>query len=143
MSEESDRIPWRPPKWVQPFQGLRVQQGEEAMFVGMLSGIPAPTVQWTFRGLPLQEGEKGKKTWYDEKTGRVCLVIEDLGPGDEGDYQCRADNPYGDSTCTITINPETVSKKKVVLPKGSCRMKLKACHIDSDDYADYASTIGL
>ena len=46
---------------------------------------------------------KGKKTWYDEKTGRVCLVIEDLGPGDEGDYQCRADNPYGDSTCTITV----------------------------------------
>ena len=47
---------------------------------------------------------KGKKTWYDEKTGRVVLLIEDLGPGDEGDYQCRADNPYGDSTCTITVS---------------------------------------
>ena len=129
-----------------------------------MSGLPAPTVQWTWRGLPLEEVEgregKGKKTWYDEKTGRVVLLIEDLGPGDEGDYQCRADNPYGDSTCTITvsnifiiiihcnphrlqISPETVSKKKVVLPKGSCRMKLKACHIESDDYADYASTMGL
>ena len=86
------RIPWRPPKWVQPFQGLRVQQGSEAMFVGMVSGIPAPTVQWTWKGLPLEEGRGGKKVHYD------------LGPGDEGDYQCRADNPYGDSTCTITVS---------------------------------------
>lgn len=44
---------------------------------------------------------------------------------------------------SFQINPETVSKKKVVLPKGSCRMNLKACHIESDDYADYASTMGL
>ena len=102
------RIPWRPPKWVQPFQGLRVQQGSEAMFVGMVSGIPAPTVQWTWKGLPLEEGRGGKKVHYDEKTGRVCLVIEDLGPGDEGDYQCRADNPYGDSTCTITVSILTI-----------------------------------
>ena len=28
------RIPWRPPKWSQPFQALRVQQGTEAMFEG-------------------------------------------------------------------------------------------------------------
>ena len=41
---------------------------------------------------------------YDETSGRVSLVIPDLGPGDEGDYQCRADNPYGDSTCTITVS---------------------------------------
>ena len=150
------------------------------MFVGQISGVPAPSVQWTWRGHPLEGGDGARaKTHYDERTGRVCLVIPDLGPGDEGDYMCRADNPYGDSTCTITvsciasvhivfffpipssehrayfwltytrflfqINPETVgnSKKKVVLPKGSCRMKLKACHIDSDDYADYASTVGL
>merc|ERR1711936_1349975 len=80
---------------------------------------------------------RGKVTKYDENTGHVTLVIQDLGPGDEGQYECRADNPYGDSTCTITINPE-VTKKRVVLPKGSVRPKLKACHIDSDDYADYA-----
>ena len=74
------------------------------MFVGIISGIPAPTIQWTYKGLPLGEDPKGgKKTWYDEKTGRVCLIIEDLGPGDEGEYQCRADNPYGDSTCTIKV----------------------------------------
>ena len=87
-----------------PFQCLRVQQGSEAMFVGQISGIPAPTVQWTWRGHPLEAGDGARaKTHYDEQTGRVCLVIPDLGPGDEGDYMCRADNPYGDSTCTITV----------------------------------------
>ena len=86
-----------------PFQCLRVQQGSEAMFEGQISGVPAPSVQWTWRGHPLEAGARAK-TWYDEHTGRVCLVIPDLGPGDEGDYMCRADNPYGDSTCTITVS---------------------------------------
>ena len=47
---------------------------------------------------------RGKNTKYDEKTGKVTLVIDDLGPGDEGQYECRADNPYGDSTCTIMVS---------------------------------------
>ena len=88
-------------------RGTWTNESGELWFEGRVTGIPAPSVQWTWRGLPLQEAEgkegKGKKTWYDEKTGRVVLLIRDLGPGDEGDYQCRADNPYGDSTCTITV----------------------------------------
>ena len=47
---------------------------------------------------------RGKNTKYDEKTGKVTLVIDDLGPGDEGQYECRVDNPYGDSTCTIMVS---------------------------------------
>eukprot|EP00091_Calanus_sinicus_P008954 TRINITY_DN21268_c0_g1_i1.p1 TRINITY_DN21268_c0_g1~~TRINITY_DN21268_c0_g1_i1.p1 ORF type:complete len:145 (-),score=39.16 TRINITY_DN21268_c0_g1_i1:104-538(-) len=139
-------IPWRPPKWTQPFCSSRVQQGCEAVFEGVVSGCPHPTVKWTWRGKPLEEftgkAGRGKMTKHDQKTGKVTLVIENLGPGDEGQYECRADNPYGDSTCTILINPE-VTKKSVILPKGSCRPKLKACHIDSDDYADYAALQGL
>ena len=81
---------------------------------------------------------------YDERTGRVSLSITDLGPGDEGEYSCRADNPYGDSTCTVTVSPELAGTARATLPKGSCRPKLKqACHIDSDDYADYASTASM
>ena len=99
-----------------PFQCLRVQQGSEAMFVGEISGLPAPTVQWTWRGHPLEAGDGARaKTHYDEQTGRVCLVIPDLGPGDEGDYMCRADNPYGDSTCTITVCPNTFLGKPCIV----------------------------
>merc|ERR1719193_1949393 len=95
------------------------------------------------KGKPLDDKAMfGKVTKYDEKSGKVTLVIENLGPGDEGQYECRADNPYGDSTCTIAITPE-VTQRSIVLPKHSCRPKLKACHIDSDDYADYAALQGL
>ena len=54
---------------------------------------------------------------YDETSGRVSLVIPDLGPGDEGDYQCRADNPYGDSTCTITVSSWEVISFVVCCPR--------------------------
>ena len=90
---------------------------------------------------------RGKIPKYDEKSGKVTLVIDNLGPGDEGQYECRADNTYlhywgENNNCSHYINPE-VKHKSIVLPKESCRPKLKACHIDSDDYADYAALQGL
>ena len=42
-------------------------------------------------------------TKHDQKSGKVTLVVENVGPGDEGQYESRADNPYGDSTCTILV----------------------------------------
>ena len=100
-------LPWCPPKWSQPFCSSRVQQGCEAVFEGVVSGCPHPTVKWTWRGKPLEEftgkAGRGKMTKHDQKSGKVTLVIENLGPGDEGQYECRADNPYGDSTCTIVV----------------------------------------
>ena len=105
MPDES--IPWRPPKWNQPFQSSRVQQGCEAVFEGVVSGNPMPSVKWTWRGKPLEEFKgkagRGKRTEHDERTGLVRLIIENLGPGDEGQHECRADNQYGDSTCTILV----------------------------------------
>lgn len=32
---------------------------------------------------------------YDEKTGAVTLQINQIGPGDEGEYTCSAKNQYG------------------------------------------------
>ena len=105
MHEET--ILWRPPKWSRPFQSSRVQQGCEAVFEGIITGNPKPSIKWTWRGKPLEhftgKAGRGKRTNYDETTGRVRLVIENLGPGDEGQYECRADNQYGDSTCSILV----------------------------------------
>ena len=101
MSGEA--IPWRPSKWTQPFCSSRVQQGCEAVFEGVVSGCPHPTVKWTWRGKPLEEF-----------TGKAGRHPEDF---------------------LFQINPEVT--------KGSCRPKLKAFHIDSDDYADNAALQGL
>ena len=34
---------------------------------------------------------------------QVTLAIDDLGPGDEGEYACKAENPWGDTTCTLVV----------------------------------------
>ena len=33
----------------------------------------------------------------------MTLAIDDLGPGDEGEYACKAENPWGDTTCTLVV----------------------------------------
>lgn len=33
---------------------------------------------------------------YDEYTGIVTLQINQIGPGDEGEYTCSAKNQYGE-----------------------------------------------
>ena len=43
---------------------------------------------------------------YDEHTGKVSLLISIIGPGDEGEYTCRATNQYGEAVCTVYIQPE-------------------------------------
>jgi len=146
---------WAPPRWSQPFKATRFQQGSQVLFEGVVSGSPTPTIAWLWKGKPLEsytgKAGKGKIVAFDPTNGRVTLMLSDVGPGDEGEYSCTATNPYGESTCILNLNPEGVAGAKKrsrwnpapVLPKGSCRTNLKACHIDSDDYADYARLKGL
>jgi len=148
MKEENGGVQWSPPRWKEPFKPTRFQQGTQVMFEGVVSGSPAPEVEWLWKNKPLQsytgKAGKGKMVSYDKNNGRVTLMLSDVGPGDEGVYSCTAKNPYGESTCTLNLNPEKpINRRKPVLPKGSCRTNLKACHIDSDDYADYAKLKGL
>ena len=53
MAEE--KLPWSPPKWVEPFSPVRVQQGSQAVFAGRVSGCPIPSLSWTWQGRPVQE----------------------------------------------------------------------------------------
>lgn len=43
---------------------------------------------------------------YDEHTGHVSLLINVIGPGDEGEYTCTARNQYGEAICSVYIQPE-------------------------------------
>ena len=92
----------RSPEWTQSFSNCILQQGCVAVFECVVHGSPNPKICWTWRGKPLESFTgrlgRGKTTHNNEESGRVTLVIENLGPGDEGQYECRADHPYGDST---------------------------------------------
>ena len=62
-------------------------------------------------GSPLNEEPRptllykaNKVTTLTTLTGpQVTLAIDDLGPGDEGEYACKAENPWGDTTCTLLV----------------------------------------
>lgn len=43
---------------------------------------------------------------YNETTGDVTLSINQIGPGDEGEYTCTARNQFGEAICSVHIQPE-------------------------------------
>jgi hypothetical protein len=43
---------------------------------------------------------------YNQTTGDVSLMIKQIGPGDEGEYTCRARNAVGEAICSVFIQPE-------------------------------------
>lgn len=94
-----------PPIFEQIFKNTRFAQGGNALFEGKLKGNPKPTVSWTRQGAPLIESEKYSTT-YNETTGEVSLLITRIGPGDEGEYTCKAINQYGEAICSVYIQPE-------------------------------------
>lgn len=46
---------------------------------------------------------------YDPQSGNVGLVIDSIGPGDEGEYTCCARNEFGEAICAVFIQPECVN----------------------------------
>lgn len=64
-----------------------------------------PEVSWTRKGAPLFDSNKYRMT-YNQTTGVVTLMINQIGPGDEGEYTCRARNAVGEAICSVFIQPE-------------------------------------
>ncbi len=57
---------------------------------------------WLHRGRPLPHSDKHYQH-FDPSSGRLSLTIRDLGPGDEGAYTCRVENPYGEVAATLKV----------------------------------------
>lgn len=85
-----------PPIFEQIFKNARFAQGGNAVFEGRVRGNPNPTVSWTHKSAPLRESQKIRMS-YDDRTGNVTLQINQIGPGDEGEYTCNARNQYGEN----------------------------------------------
>jgi len=58
---------------------------------------------------------------YDQQTGNVVLTINQIGPGDEGEYTCSARNQYGEAICSVFIQPEGKIKNRVK-SENKCKM---------------------
>lgn len=94
-----------PPIFEQIFKNARFAQGGNAVFEGRIKGTPMPEVSWTRKGAPLVESNKFRMS-YNQTTGQVTLQINQIGPGDEGEYTCRARNAVGEAICSVFIQPE-------------------------------------
>lgn len=98
-------VNYAPPIFEQIFKNARFAQGGNAIFEGRLKGTPMPEVSWTRKGAPLFDSPKYKMT-YNQTSGDVTLTINQIGPGDEGEYTCRARNAVGEAICSVFIQPE-------------------------------------
>ncbi|XP_037075448.1 titin-like [Pollicipes pollicipes] len=94
-----------PPVFEQIFQNARFAQGGNALFEGKVRGNPKPNISWTRQGRPIQASFKYQLK-HNQLTGDVSLLINRIGPGDEGEYTCMATNQYGEAVCTVYIQPE-------------------------------------
>ncbi|XP_055645258.1 titin-like, partial [Toxorhynchites rutilus septentrionalis] len=94
-----------PPVFEQIFKNSRFAQGGNALFEGKLKGNPKPEVSWTRKGAPLVDSAKHRLS-YNPATGVVSLLINQIGPGDEGEYTCKARNAVGEAICSVFIQPE-------------------------------------
>lgn len=75
---------YSPPVFEQIFKNSRFAQGGNALFEGKLKGNPRPEVSWTRKGAPLLDSAKHRLS-YNPSTGAVSLLINQIGPGDEGE----------------------------------------------------------
>lgn len=94
-----------PPLFEQIFRNARFAQGGNALFEGKVVGNPKPTVTWTRKNARLLESQKYRMS-YNDQTGAVTLQINQIGPGDEGEYTCTAVNQFGEAICSVFIQPE-------------------------------------
>lgn len=94
-----------PPVFEKIFKNARFAQGGNALFEGRVVGKPQPQVTWTRKGAPLLASNKYRLS-YNEQTGDITLLINQIGPGDEGEYTCTARNQYGEAICSVYIQPE-------------------------------------
>ncbi|XP_035789232.1 titin-like isoform X6 [Anopheles albimanus] len=98
-------VDYSPPVFEQIFKNSRFAQGGNALFEGKLKGNPRPEVSWTRKGAPLLDSSKHRLS-YNPATGAVSLLINQIGPGDEGEYTCKARNAVGEAICSVFIQPE-------------------------------------
>lgn len=62
-----------------------------------LKGRPIPNITWHKNGAPITI--ENKYQMHFEDTGKCCLIINGVDEDDEGEYECRAKNCYGQVSC--------------------------------------------
>ena len=83
-------------------ESIELNEGQSVHFEAQLVPITDPemTVEWFFNGEPLRSGHRFR-TFHD--FGIVVLDIIDCDERDSGQYECRANNPFGTDSVISTV----------------------------------------
>ena len=72
----------------------KLQAGESIKLETVITGQPAPTVEWQRNGKPLKSGDNGVKITLKDQSIHA-LVIDSVGHQHDGDYTVKAQNVSG------------------------------------------------
>lgn len=84
------------PAIVRLSETIIVTVGELAILTCQVSGNPDPSVTWT------KDGHASIPRAHFQNNGRL-LAIQEVIPGDEGVYQCKASNVFGESQTATSL----------------------------------------
>ena len=96
---EGKKTNGHPPHFTQTLVSTVVAQGENTTFEGIVTGWPAPTVEWTIDGRPLDL----KDIRVSNIGGRVSLNFLNCQLSHAGKYMCTAKNNSGVATSSAQL----------------------------------------
>lgn len=104
---EGKKTTGHPPHFTQTLVSTVVAQGENTTFEGIVTGWPAPTVEWTIDGKPLDL----KDIRISNIGGRVSLNFLNCQLSHAGKYMCTAKNNSGVATSSaqLVVRPKTIA----------------------------------
>lgn len=108
--EESRRAGGHPPHFTQTLVSVVTACGDSASFEGVVTGWPAPEVQWTKDGVPITK-VTNPELQFSNIGGRVSLTFPVAELEHAGKYMCTAKNASGVATSSaqLVVRPKTVA----------------------------------
>ena len=100
-AEESGKAP----EFTWPLISVKVMDGEEVKFKGVVTGKPMPELTWKHGDKVITDTIDFGVT-YDKTTGVTELLIHEVFPEDRGEYECEAVNRYGSAISRATLQVE-------------------------------------
>ncbi|XP_020557934.1 obscurin isoform X4 [Oryzias latipes] len=118
ISEQMQEITDAPPSIQVPTEDLCVQPGQPATFTAIVTGRPAPKIQWFKDGGVLMANENVKIVQHG---ARCSLTVVCSEGEDSGIYTCYAHNDSGQASCeaqlTVEEGPLESQEREVELGK--------------------------
>ena len=94
-----------PPRFTQRMTNSRTKDGDAGRFSCRVTGEPAPTIQWLFLGKEISPDDDIYEISFDGE--KATLVLPEVLPEDEGEYECIARNRAGEVSCRARLSVES------------------------------------